>query len=133
MPDENGLNALERQLGDVPREVAPRLRQAVEFTARRIKDQIKNDYNGSRNLPAAAGSISYDLHGTTGQVLGGISAEIGPDIGRRQGALVGMVDVGTRNIAGLQRIPKALADNEEDFDRGIAKAVEDGMRDAGLG
>lgn len=132
MPDENGLNELVRQIGEVPRQVGPRLRQAVEVTARRVKDQISNEYNGSRNLPHASGSITYDMHGTTGAVLGGISAEIGPDLGRRQGALVGMVDVGTPTVAGRQRIPKALADNEADFDHGIQKAVEDGMRDAGL-
>lgn len=132
MADDNGLNELVRQIGEVPRQVAPRLRQAVEVTARKIKDQIKSDYNGSRGLPAASGSINYDLHGTTGQVIGGISAEIGPDLGRRQGALVGLVDVGTPKTPGKHRIPKALADNEEDFDHGIQKAIQDGMRDAGL-
>jgi hypothetical protein len=132
MPDENGLNELVRQIGEVPRQVGPKLRQAVEHTAFRIKKQISDEYNGSRNLPSASGSITYEIRGTTGAVLGGISAEIGPDLNRRQGPVVGMVDVGTPRTPGRQRIPKALADNEEDFDRGIQKAVEDGMSEAGL-
>lgn len=132
MADENGLNELVHQLGEVPRETAPFLRAAVEVTARKIKDQIKESYTGSQNLRFAANSISYDLHGTTGQVLGGISAVIGPDLGRRQGALVGLVDVGTPQTPGRQRIPKAGLDNAQDFEDGIRKAIEDGLAAAGL-
>jgi len=132
MASDNGLNELAHTIEEAPRETARFLRAAIEVTARNIKDQISNDYSGSRGLPHARGAISYDLHGTTGQVLGGISAEIGNDLGRSQGAVVGIVDKGTRNTPGKNRIPKALVDNEEDFQTGIRKAVADGLAAAGL-
>lgn len=125
------FSSLARDLGEIPKATAPFVRKAVEISARNIKDQIKRDYTGSRNLPGAAGSISYELKGTTGQILGGISAEIGPRLGG-QGSVVGLVDKGTVNNPGKNRIPKALADEEQGFADGIRKAVQDGMEAAGL-
>lgn len=128
---DNGFNELVHVIEEAPRETATFLRKAIEVSARNIKDQIKRDYTGSRNLPGAAGSISYELKGTTGQILGGISAEIGPRLGG-QGSVVGLVDKGTVNNPGKNRIPKALADEEQGLADGIRKAVQDGMEAAGL-
>lgn len=125
------LFSLVRDLGEVPKETAPFVRKAVEVSARNIKDQIKDEYSGARSLPGASRSISYDLHGSTGARLGGISAEIGPELGG-QGSIVGVVDNGTINTPGRKRIPKALADEVEGFDRGIQRAIDDGLKAAGL-
>lgn len=124
------FDALSRAFDELPRTTAKYLRKAVEVSARNVKDAIRKEYSGSRNLPAAAGSISYDLHGSTGERLGAISAEIGPDLGG-QGSLVGMVDTGTPTTPGKRRIPKAGEDEAEGFARGIDKAIEDGLREAG--
>jgi hypothetical protein len=125
------LYSLARDLGEIPKETGPFVRKAIEFTARRIKDQIKNDYSGARNLGGASQSISYDLHGSTGYRLGGISAEIGPELGG-QGSVVGLVDEGAPRTPGRHRIPKALADNAADFESGLDKAIDDGLKAAGL-
>lgn len=132
MVDENGFNALERQLGEVPRQVAPRLRQAVEVTARNIKDAWKGKLEGANHLPHGSRTITYDLHGTTGTVLGGISAEIGAERGRLQARFIKVVENGAPTLTARGYGSKSLHENEADFDRGIQKAVEDGMRDAGL-
>lgn len=132
------LNALARDFGEIPKATAPFVRKAVEVSARNIKDQIKNDYTGARQLPGAPGSISYDIKGTTGARLGAIEAEIGPEKGRYQGTLVGMVDVGTTDengtprTPGRKRVPKALLDEAPGFEKGMDQAIEDGLRAAGL-
>jgi hypothetical protein len=101
------LNALARDLGEIPKATAPFVRKAVEVSARNIKDLIRDEYSGARALPGASRSISYDK-GSTGARLGGISAEIGPELGG-QGSIVGLVDEGAPRTPGRKRIPKALA------------------------
>lgn len=125
------LNALARDLGDIPKATAPFVRKAVEISARNIKDLIKNEYSGARALPGASRSISYDLKGSTGARLGGISAEIGPSLGG-QGSIVGLVDEGAPRTPGRKRLPKALNQESPGFEQGIQKAIDDGLRAAGL-
>lgn len=125
------LNALARDLGEIPKATAPFVRKAVEISARNIKDLIRNEYSGARQLPGASRSISYDLKGTTGSRLGGISAEIGPELGG-QGSIVGLVDEGAPRTPGRKRLPKALADEAPGFETGIQRAIEDGLKAAGL-
>lgn len=125
------LNALARDLGEIPKATAPFVRKAVEVSARNIKDQIKNEYSGARALPGASRSISYDLKGSTGARLGGISAEIGPELGG-QGSIVGLVDEGAPRTPGRKRIPKALADEASGFETGIERAIDDGLKAAGF-
>lgn len=125
------LNALARDLGEIPKATAPFVRKAVEVSARNIKDLIRNEYSGARQLPGAARSISYDLHGSTGSRLGGIGAEIGPELGG-QGSIVGLVDEGAPRTPGRKRIPKALNDEAPGFEKGIELAIEDGLKAAGL-
>lgn len=119
------LYKLAVDIGEVPEATEKFLRKAIEVSARNVKDQISSEYTGARQLPAAAGSISYDLED------GGLSAEIGPELGG-QGSLVGMVDDGTINSPGKKRIPKALADEMPGLERGIGFAIEDGLKAAGL-
>jgi hypothetical protein len=125
------LNALARDLGEIPKATAPFVRKAVEVSARNIKDLIRDEYSGARSLPGASRSISYDLHGSTGSRLGGISAEIGPELGG-QGSIVGLVDEGAPRTPGRKRIPKALSDEAPGFERGIEIAIADGLKAAGL-
>lgn len=125
------LNALARDLGEIPKATAPFVRKAVEISARNIKDLIRAEYSGSRGLPGASRSISYDLKGSTGSRLGGISAEIGPELGG-QGSVVGLVDEGAPRTPGRKRIPKALNDEAPGFEQGIQRAIDDGLKAAGL-
>lgn len=125
------LNALARDLGEIPKATAPFVRKAVEISARNIKELIRDEYSGARALPGASRSISYDMQGSTGARLGGISAEIGPELGG-QGSVVGLVDEGAPRTPGRKRIPKALQNEAPGFTRGIEQAIEDGLKAAGL-
>lgn len=119
------LNTLARDLGEIPRATAPFVRKAVEVSARNIKDLIRNEYTGARQLPGAAASISYD------KLDGGLSADIGPELGG-QGSIVGLVDEGAPRTPGRKRIPKALNDEAPGFEKGIELAIKDGLKAAGL-
>lgn len=119
------LNALARDLGEIPKATAPFVRKAVEVSARNIKDLIRNEYTGARQLPGAAASISYD------KLDGGLGADIGPELGG-QGSIVGLVDEGAPRTPGRKRIPKALNDEAPGFEKGIELAIEDGLKAAGL-
>ncbi|WP_146243445.1 hypothetical protein [Curtobacterium sp. MCLR17_034] len=125
------LSSLARDLGEIPKATAPFVRKAVEISARNIKDLIRDEYSGARALPGASRSISYDLHGSTGSRLGGISAEIGPELGG-QGSVVGLVDEGAPRTPGRKRIPKALQNEAPGFTQGIERAIDDGLKAAGL-
>lgn len=121
----DGFNSLARDLGEIPKATAPFVRKAVEVSARNIKDLIRDEYSGARQLPGASRSISYDKKD------GGLAAEIGPELGG-QGSIVGLVDEGAPRTPGRKRIPKALSDEAPGFEKGIELAIEDGLRAAGL-
>lgn len=107
--------------------IAPvKVRQAVEVTARRVKDDWREPLNGSEYLPAGAAAVTYELKGSAGVGGSAISAEIGPEL-RGQGPLVGMLEYGTPNTGARGYGAEALRRNQDDFERGILKAVEDAL------
>ncbi|RLP76330.1 hypothetical protein D9V32_05525 [Mycetocola tolaasinivorans] len=130
------LVGLEKELGEVPEKTIPNIRKSVEVSARLGKDtwsalaagahKRRNRKVGSkakgRGLHAYHRSIDYDL--VLG-VDGTIGAEIGPNLGRPQGSF-GFVEGG----AGIRSAPRdhdRMTERivEEDFLKGLSKAVED--------
>jgi hypothetical protein len=112
-----------------------RLRQAVEITARNVRDAWRAKLEGSEHVPAGPYSVTYDmgageslvhdvLTGTSGTAAS-ITAEIGPEIDRAAGALVGMLEFGTPTVAPTGYGHASLQENEADFQAGIAKAIEE--------
>jgi hypothetical protein len=78
-------------------------------------------------LPGGARTISYDIDPLDDEP--GIIAEIGPKTGKHdQGPIVGILEYGTPTTAPRGYGHEALRENEEDFERGIAKAVDDTMQ-----
>ena len=102
--------------------------KAVEVTARHVKDDWREPVTGSESLPGGASAITYEIKGAASALLGAsaISAEIGPEL-RGQGPLVGMLEYGTPNTGPRGYGLEALRKNVDDFERGIARAVEDGL------
>ena len=103
--------------------------KAIEVSARHVKDDWSDALEGSERVPAGPGSITYDMLGASNVFLNrsAISAEIGPQLSRAQGAIVGMLEYGTPNTGPRGYGLEALRKNADDFERGIAKAVEDGL------
>lgn len=110
-------------ISDAPARTRPFARKAVEFTARNVKDDWRK---GARRtgLGGYAASVDYDI---TMGMSSTIEAEIGPNLGKKQGAL-GLVEDAP---GGVRSAPQhagrdALDKNLEDFYEGLEKAVADG-------
>lgn len=89
--DSAELRRLAFDLGNNTAETVLGARKIVEVAAAKIKKGMRDDASGIQHAPAFPASITYDLRG--------LSAEIGPDKDRRQGALGNILYFGTSNNA----------------------------------
>lgn len=89
--DFSELNKLAVDLGKGNAATVTGARKILEVAAIKIKKGMASDAKGHRGAPAFPASITYDLKG--------LSAEIGPDKSRRQGALGNILYFGTSNNA----------------------------------
>jgi hypothetical protein len=123
--DFSEINTLTADLTKAPVDVLPKIRQALEVTARHIKDDWRDDWQGSSTVPAGAYAITYDIQGAASLLSGksAMSAEIGPEL-KGQGAIVGMLEYGTPNTGPRGFGAAALKKNEPDFVKGIGLATE---------
>ncbi|MDF2915989.1 MAG: hypothetical protein K0S70_206 [Microbacterium sp.] len=68
----------------------------VRTEAHELKDQMNSDLAGSRHFRGAAGSVTYDSRFSVGTV----GYEVGPDKGRRGGAIANIAYFGGSNGGG---------------------------------
>jgi hypothetical protein len=118
--DFSELSKLAADLGEVPAKVTANAKNAVEVTARHVKDDWRDQLKQSESIPRGAQSVSYDV----GVGLEGITAEIGPEVGG-PGALVGMLEYGTPTTPPTGYGHGALQKNEADFIKGLEIAAGD--------
>lgn len=131
--DKTELDRLTADLGEVPRRASRNLRQAIEVTARKVRDTARANASGMAHAPAFPYSITYDITGSGGSGTGStLDAEIGPDKDRPQGALGNLIEYGSIRNPPQGIMHGALQANEADFERGIDIAIADAMRAAGL-
>lgn len=124
--DFSELYELAADLGTATAKTAPNIRKAIEYTARGIKDAAGDTANRT-GLSGYAASIDYDIE------IGsdGVEAEIGPNLGKRQGSF-GFVEDGGGGVrsAPQHALRDALKDNEADFYKGLEIALRDGLDEA---
>ncbi|MGX9346639.1 hypothetical protein [Microbacterium sp. KNMS] len=146
--DNSDFSKLSADLGDVPENTGKYARQAIEVTARNVRDTARENAKGMDHAPAFPYSITYDIGATTNQtvaqaaasVLTGATqatsstlfAEIGPDKDRPQGALGNLIEYGSVNNPPQGIMHGALQANEADFEKGIDRAVDDALKGLGL-
>lgn len=147
--DNSDLSKLSADLGSLPRAAGPFLHQAVEVTARNVRDTARENATGMAHAPAFPHSITYDVgigyaqnfgDSVASVLAGGISsaqsstfsAEIGPDKGRPQGALGNLIEYGSVNNPPQGIMHGALQANEADFEKGVEKAIDDALKKVGL-
>jgi hypothetical protein len=122
--DFGGIQKLTADLGEIPTEIIPKVRQAVEVTSRKIKDDWRDEAKRSNPTHARAypRSIDYDMDlDTDGQ----IGSEIGPDLAKRQGTLGFLEEAkGDVGAAPQGNARRALRNNLSDYEKGILKATE---------
>ena len=139
------LTRLAADLSQAPRQAWPYIRKSIEVTARHIKNDWNNNLGGRSNSGSAFKHVGRTVDYTIGasnfslarSALGlgaatGIEAEIGPNLGRAQGAMAGWFEEGMHNIPALHPGYDAMKRNEADFEHGLAEAVEDGLREVDL-
>jgi len=132
-PDAEDFSKLARDLGDVPERSGRTLRQAIEVTARHVRDTARENATGMSHAPAFPYSITYDIEGSGSRATGSqLSAEIGPDKDRPQGALGNLIEYGSVKNPPQGIMHGALQANEADFERGVDRAIDDALKAVGL-
>lgn len=109
----------------MPALLAVTARQAVEVSARKVKDDARRRGAGSGYRRHYASSITYDIK-TAGP--GSVWAEIGPDKARRQGALGNLIEFGSAKNAPIPHLGPALYAVQGDLLTGMHRAVRDATR-----
>lgn len=131
--DRSELDKLAADLGEVPKRSSRNLRQAIEVTARHVRDTARQNASGMAHAPAFPYSITYDITGSGDSGTGStLDAEIGPDKDRPQGALGNLIEYGSVRNPPQGIMHGALQSNEADFERGIDLAVADALKGVGL-
>ncbi|MDP9145659.1 MAG: hypothetical protein M3N43_13385 [Actinomycetota bacterium] len=114
-----GLRELLVDLAKAER-IQPAVRAVVQRGALNVKQDWARRWSGIAHAPALARAITYDTKETAGQV----SAEIGPDKGRRQGALGNIIEFGTSKNAPIPGGMPALAAEGPRFEKALADVAE---------
>ena len=124
--DFSDVTALAADLSRAARIAPENVGKAVAVTARKVQQDWREPLSGSESLPGGAAEVTYDLKGSSARTGSAISAEIGPEL-KGQGPLVGMLEYGTPTTGPRGYGAEALRKNQEDFERGILRAVEDAL------
>jgi hypothetical protein len=130
--DFSDINKLAADLSNVAKNAGPKIRKAVEVSARNVKEDWRKPLQGSGSVPGGAASISYDIKG--GNAIRGseITAEIGPELGGA-GSLVSALEDGFGGRQGPTGFgAAALQMNQEDFVRGLEIALQENEEAEGL-
>lgn len=128
------LSRLAADMSAAPKSAWPLIGKALGVTALRVKNDWNENLGGGRNQGSAfkhiGRTVDFDIKPLPGST--GLDAEIGPNLGKLQGAMAGWFEEGQANIPALHPGYDAMKKNEDDFERGLARAVEDSLRKAGL-
>lgn len=120
--DVVGVTKLAADLGMAGPAVVPLARAVVERSALAVKNGMARDARGHQHFPSFPNSITYDVRG--------LSAEIGPDKNRRQGALGNILYFGTSKNAPVLNIGAALEREAPNFERLLGDATRGQLAEA---
>lgn len=88
--------------------------------AMNVKTEAQRLAPSGPHTPAYAASISFDMH----YGLGSVRAEIGPDKGRRQGALGNIFEYGTGDTPPKPHLGPALEAEADNYERYMGDIVD---------
>lgn len=125
------IDSLVRDLGVFPQHAGRFVESALKGTAHKMKETWQAEAKGpsGRHASSYPSSVDYDVRGSFPSFEG----EVGPSLGRRQGAL-GILEEANGGVASTpQNVrPKVIRANEADFEKGMDRATDDALRRAGL-
>jgi hypothetical protein len=108
-------------LEDAAERALPEARKVVARGALQIKNDARRRIGRPRHAPAYPASISYDSPVTVGYE---VSAKVGPDKSRRQGALGNLLEFGSVNSAPKPHIIPAVYAELPKFERALEDIAE---------
>lgn len=131
--DFSEILSLAADLGDIADgDIEAPVKKALSVTSMKIKKAAQEKVRGRLQLGQAASAITYDV--TAGG--GTIESEIGYDKGRSVGKLGNLVEFGapgsSNSLAPGMELQRSLHEQEEDFEFGIRRAVDDALKAKGL-
>ncbi len=94
--DVSQLTSLANDLGRVPARVVPEAVAVVTKGALNVQQDWRDRWSGLAHAPVLPAAVTFDV---LGGKWGSISAEIGPDKERPQGALGNLLEFGSVNNA----------------------------------
>lgn len=119
--DTAEVRAVGEILVDASRVAPVEARKVVAKGALNIKNDARRRVSGLAHAPAYPSSITYD----TEQTATGATAEIGPDKGKRQGALGNILEYGTLKNAPRPHMGPAAEAEKPKFEKAMeAAAIE---------
>lgn len=123
------LRRLAADFGAAPRKAQREAAAVVLHGAVNIKKNwARNaEQSAGSHAPAYPSSITYDMGGIFGALMGGIEAEIGPDKNRSQGALGNLIEYGSVNNPPHNDGGRALRDEAPKFETALAAAALDAL------
>lgn len=135
--DFSELDRLAADLGDVPAEAEKTLKSALQFTATRVKRGAARKVSGRRHFAGAAAAIDYEMKGFTGFGAHVLEVEVGYNESRGGASkLSNLIEFGAPGSPNAltpgNELQRTLHEEEEDFVRGIGRALDDAHRKAGL-
>ena len=130
--DFSELSRLAADLGAVPKTSGPKIRQALEVTSRKVKDAWRDKLKGSSTLPGLPGAVSYEVATFQGFGASVFQSEIGFDRDKSQGRLGSISEYGSINNPPRGFGHAALQENADDFEAGLAIAIEQSLKESGL-
>lgn len=108
-------------------------RTALEVTARHVKDDWNGKLYSEGHAKRTGRAVTYDIGGFEGFGSTILEAEIGAVRGSgRQAGVVRLLENGSVNNGAHGYGAAALHQNEADFERGVTRAIDDSLKQAGL-
>lgn len=115
-----GLHELIATLDQGQRGIDPAVRGVVQRGCLNIKRDWQQRWSGIGHAPALPAAVTYDTTETAGEVRG----EVGPDKGRRQGALGNIIEFGTTKNAPIPGGLPAAAAEAPRFQKALTDVAE---------
>lgn len=129
--DTSELTQLAADLDAVTANAGPYINLAVQITARKVRDDARETVRANRDVrfAHAASSIDYEMKNLDAFGVSVLDAEIGYNRDRPSGKLGNLIEYGAPGapnmLAPSSDLQKALEANQEDFERGLDRALRD--------
>lgn len=117
--DVSEIHKLAADLGSIPGRMVPPMTAVVKKSAESVQKAMRSEARGHAHFPHFPSSITTDVKTKVGQ----IEAEVGPDKGRKQGALGNILYFGTSKNGPVLNLNAPLDAETPKFQKAIEDAA----------